>query len=278
MLQDLYESFVYFETFTQRFDSSLLIGTGLTLLIVGLIIWLAGITFGRIISAIIAGIVAFLAATALTGGIVSVSIFACATALIFGAIFRRPVFAVAAMALVACCVFVGVSAKTDLSMQMSLPKSTSDSYILAPNESLQHTRTFGKDLGHNILAIGREQHYLVYVAAIGAGLAACIAVAFFRNVGTAFVCSGIGTLMSLLGMVMLLFYKGAKPIELIAGNAAIVAAVAGGMLLFGILMQLLLVRPRKGKKIVAQAPQKRMEEVEQPAPPTTTISLRPTEN
>lgn len=278
MLQNLYETFIHFEAFAQRFDASWLIGTGLTLLAAGLIIWLAGIAFKRIISAIIAGIVAFFTATALTSGDLSSSILACATAIVFGAICCRPVFAITAMALAACFVFVGVSAKTDLGMQMSLPQSTPDSHVLTPDESLQHTRTFGRDLGHNILAIGRKQQYLVYVSAIGIGLVACLTAALFRNVGIAFVCSGIGTLMSLLGMVVLGFYKGARPIELIAENAAIAAAATAGMILFGFVVQLLLVRPRKGKKIGVQTLQKRGEEVEQPRPPAAGISLKPADN
>jgi hypothetical protein len=278
MLQDLFHSFVSFEAQAQHFNTAVLLGIGLGLLIAGLVVWLGGIAFSRVISAIIAGIVAFFSAIVLTGGSISTSVLACVTGLVVGAIFQRPVFAIGAAILVSSCVFVCASSTTGLTMTISLSTPSPDAPILTAKQSWQRTRTFAGDLRHNILAIRGKQPYQIYVLAIGAGLAAFIATIYFRNFGTTFGCSALGTLMSLAGMIMLLFYKGAQPVEFISEHAVLVAAIFAGMIFFGIIIQMLLMRPRKAKKIVVQASSKRMEEAAPAQPQSTTISLKPTEN
>ncbi len=279
MLQDLLNTFISFESHAQHFDALVLLGTGLLLLIAGLVVWLAGVTFARVISALIAGIVAFLVAVVLTGGSVAGSVLACATGLVLGAMLQRTVFAIAAATFVACCVFIVASSPTGVTMRMSLSSTPSaDAPTITPDRAWQRTRTFAGDLRHNVGAISRKQPYQIIALAIGAGLAAFIATMYFRDFGVAFGCSALGTLMSMAGMIVLLFYKGAKPVEFISERAILVAAVFAGMILFGIIVQILLMKPRKGKKIVVQAPPKRMEQVVPAEPQSTTISLKPTEN
>jgi hypothetical protein len=278
MLQDLLDTFVSFETHAQHFDAWVLLGTGLLLLIAGLVVWLAGITFARVISALVAGIVAFLAAAVLTGGSAAGSVLACATGLVLGAMLRRPVFAIAVTIFVACCVFIAASSATGVTMKMSLSTASADSPTITPSRAWQQTRTFAGDLRHNALSISRKQPYQIIALAIGAGLAAFIATMYFREFGVAFGCSALGTLMAMAGMIVLLLYKGAQPVEFISERAILVAAIFAGMILFGIIVQMLLMRPKKGNKIVVKAPPKRLEEVEPAEPQSTTISLKPTEN
>ena len=276
MLQDLLPTFVAFQEYAQRFDSLFLISTGIGLIIVGLVIWLAGTMLSRLMSAIIGGLVAFIAAIALTGGALSASILACATGAIVGAVLRRPVLALVAAMLVGACLVVVLSGATDIQMRAPLTSPDPDSPNLTARESWQRTTSFARDLRQNVIEIGAEQHFLIYVAAIGAAIVAFAVTFYFRNFGAAFTCSAIGTIVTLSGMATMLFYKGSQPVNLISDNAMLAVCVAGGMILFGVFVQMLLGRPRKGKTIAsAQAPAKRLDEAKAPPQKEQTISLKP---
>jgi hypothetical protein len=274
MLQDLLSTFVALEAQAQRFDPALLLGVGVGLLLVGLVIWLAGLAFSRAISAIIGAVVASLAAFTLTAGKMSVAILAGATGLIVGAILRRPIFAIAAAILAASCTIVAVSEKTEFTPKISLSTPGENAPIQSPTESWQHICTWANDLYQNTLASGTRQPRSMLFYAVFAAVAAFLVTITVRNLGAALGCSAVGTVMSLTGLIVLLFYKGAQPVEFIAERPILSTAIFGGMVLFGVLIQLLLMRPGKGK--IVAAPPKRMEEAmpveEAKTPP---ISLKP---
>jgi hypothetical protein len=276
MLQDLLTSFVVFEGHAQKFDPMILLTVGISLLVLGLIIWLAGNAFSRIISALMAVIVAFFAAITLTGGSVSTAIIASTTALIAGAVLRRLVFAVFVAILVVVCVVVGISTPTNQPMKVSLSAANAESPVLAPAQSWQQTQTFAKDSYYNIISIVKKQSAKMYALAGCAAILAFIASIAMKNIGAALACSAMGTLMSLLGMIVLLFHKGAQPVEFIADRALVMAGVLGGMICLGILSQLIVLQPRRPKQVVvAQAPPKRLDEVTPPPPKMEVISLKP---
>jgi hypothetical protein len=47
------------------------------------------------------------------------------------------------------------------------------------------------------------------------------------------------------------------------------------MILFGMVVQLVMIRPRRAKKMVAKAPPKRLDEEQPPEPKLQVISLKP---
>lgn len=275
MLQDLFTTFVALEYQAQKFDSAVLLGTGIGLLLAGLIIWLAGLAFSRAISAVIAAIVASLAAFTLTAGKLSAVILAGASGLIVGAILRRPIFAIAAAILAASCTIVAVSQKTDYLPKINLTTPGENAPVLSAGESWRRTCTWAQDFYQNTLASGAKQPRTVYFSAAIAAIVAFMVTIVVRNLGAALGCSTMGTVMSLTGLLLLLFYKGAQPVEFMADKPLLSAGIFGGMIVFGMLIQLLLMRPRNAKTVVA-APPKRMEEsvpIEDPKLPS--ISLKP---
>jgi hypothetical protein len=274
MFQDLFTTFVAIEAQAQKFDVAVLLGAGAGLLLVGLVIWLAGLAFSRFISAIIGAIVAVAAAFTLTAGKLSAVILAGATGLIAGAILRRPIFALAAAILAASCTIGVVSTKTDTAARISQTTPSENSPILSAGESWRHTCTWAEDLFHNIQASAAKQSHSVYFSAAIAAIVAFIITIAVKNLGAAIGCSTLGTIMSMTGLVILLFYKGAQPVEFMADKPMLAAGIFAGMIAFGAVIQLLLMKPRKGKTIVA--PAKRMEEaapIEEPKP--VSISLKP---
>jgi hypothetical protein len=276
MLQDLLSTFIAFEGHAQKFDPTVLLSIGISLVVLGLIIWLAGITFSRVISALMAAIVTFVAAITLTGGKVSTTIIASTTALIAGAVLRRLVFAVVVALLVGACVIIGISEPTKSPMRVSLSAANPEAAAMSPAQSWLKTRMFASDTCHNITVIGNKLPPKTWAIAGGAAVVAFIVVIAMKNLGSAMACSAMGTLMSLLGMIVLLFYKGGQPVEFISDRALAMAGLFGGMICFGVIIQLLLLRPRKPKLVVAaQAPSKRLDEVTPPPPKTEAISLKP---
>jgi hypothetical protein len=275
MLQDLYSTFVAFEAQAQKFDTALLLGSGIGLLLVGLTIWLAGLAFSRAISAIIAAVVASLAAFTLTGGKASAAILGAAAGLICGAILRRPIFALAAALLAASCTIVVVSQKTEFAPTASLSVPSADAPVLSAADSWERIRTSAKDVYSNILASGTKQPHSVYFAAAIAAVIAFLVTIVLGNLGAALGCSATGTVMALLGLITLLCYKGAQPVEFINGQPMLSAGIFGGMVAFGVLVQLILMKPRKGIQIVVAPPMKMDEAAPVDDPKATAISLKP---
>jgi hypothetical protein len=278
MLEELLSTFISFEANAQRFDVAVLVGGGVVLLLAGLAVWLAGISFSRVVSAVLAAAVAFWVAFAATGGRISASIFACATGIIIGAIFRRPIFAVIVAIMVAACSFAILGQKADISPRVTRPSSISEGRRFSAGESWRYTCSFGEDFVQNAAAVAAKQKRDVFLYTGIAAVVALAVVFLLKDFGSAVACSAMGTLISLLGLTLLLFYRGTGPVTFASENPLLVSSVALGMLAFGTGIQLLLLRPRKAKKLVVQAPPKRLDEVEAPPPQVGTISLKPRES
>jgi hypothetical protein len=276
MLQDLLTTFAAFEAQAQKFDAGVLLGAGVTLLMVGLIIWLAGLSFSRIISAIVGALTGFLAAFALTAGKLSAAILACATGLIAGAILRRLIFAMAAAILAGVCVTVAVSQKTEAPVHLTYAVPAPDAPILNARESWERTMTLSIDLYKNTLASIAKQPKQVWITVAGAAVVAFLAGMLLKELAAALGCSAVGTIMSLLGLAIFLCYKGAQPVEFVADKPLLSSSIFGGMVAFGTSIQILLMRPRKGRKIVVakQQPLDAAAPVEEQKP--SSISLKPT--
>jgi hypothetical protein len=277
MLQNLLPFFSAFEADAQRFDPTCLVATGLALLAAGLIIWLAGISFGRLITALITAVAAFIAAMTLAPGSTAAVVLACTGGLIVGALLKRPVLAIVSAALVASCMLAVLAPATETTMVTSFtPPKVANPSVLSPGDTWRHARLFGKDCYTNVsrLVVAQPRH--VYIVMGAAAILTFLITIAFKNFGTAFGCSGLGTVMSLLGMVVVLFQKGSEPVKFISNNGSLVAAIFGGMVVFGVIIQLLLARPQKGRATVVVPPHvKQHVEESQPEPKTPTVSLKP---
>jgi hypothetical protein len=63
----------------------------------------------------------------------------------------------------------------------------------------------------------------------------------------AFICATLGTMFIAVGMFFLLLYKGSKPADIFLANPGLFAAIAAGMIVFGILINLA-IAPAKSRK------------------------------
>lgn len=250
------EIFKNFEQLTGRFSPSVLIISGILLLLLGLCIWIAGHGLRKILiflvglaggvvvglyaigrntfSSLLAGGLAALIALILEKVLVILLAAAMASAIAF-AVLAEPYF---------------VKAET-AETQTEAPAQTMD---LGFNEALQELKTFGLDAGEKIRQAGmRIPVYIWTIMAAAAAIILVCGIILWRFTSALFF-SVAGTIVIFLGMILLLSYKGTEPISHIRNNPFISAVVFLAMIAFGTIVQLLLCKGSKEEKIIKIKP------------------------
>ncbi len=245
-----------FEQMTRQFSPWVLIGSGVVFLLSGLCIWLSGLALRKILITIVG----------LAGGIVvglfvvgrnifSASLSAALAALI-ALIFEKVLVVLLAAALAAAIAFTILAGPyfeqaetTEVQIEMSDQTTTA-----GLGETLDELKTFGLDAGEKIKQAGTKIPVHIWaIIAVPAAIFLICGVALWRFTSTLFF-SIAGTMVVFLGMILLLSYKGTKPVSLIRSKPLISATVFLAMAAFGTIIQLLLCKSPKKEKITKIKP------------------------
>ena len=247
-----------FEQMTGRLDHPFLIGSGVIFLLLGLCIWLGGLALRKILISI----------TGLAGGIVvglfvvGRNIFSAslsgALASLIALIFQKVLCVLLAAALAAAIAFAVLSepyfekAET-AEVQGEMTEQTTTAGL---DETLKELKTFGLDAGEKIKRAGTKIpiHMWAIIAAPGVIFLIC-GVLLWRFTSAMFF-SVTGTAVIFLGIILLLSYKGAEPVNHIRSMPFISAAVFLVMAGFGTIVQVLLCKGLKKEKITKIKPGK----------------------
>ena len=222
---------------------------GAALVLVGLIIWLGGLHFSRFIATLVG------AATGIVAGLPFVSNWShVAIAAMIGAVvgallnkYMMIIFAAVVVAGVGMIISVGPqladsdfgidehshgnNGKSRLSVMLSeIPKlliNYADEVWLA----IKDTATAG-----------------AFTVSVAAGLGVLVVGIFGPRLVSAGACATIGMVIIFIGMVMMLQYKGSKPVTRIIDNVNLYIIVAVGMMLFGTFTQMVLCKSAKKNK------------------------------
>jgi len=233
------------------FKPIVLIGPGLTAVLVGLFVWLGGLGFRRalvaIMGAVSGGICGFFISDR---NIVPATVLA-GIAAVIAIVFER-IFIIILAGVLAAVLGFAVLARPYIGSGDSLkhyPEHEMEN-ITVTLSTPQTVETAKRYIANFVTEIKRIFSQMpVYNQAIIAALAVVfIAAGFFqRRLTSAFCCAALGAMLIFAGMILLLLYKGAAPISRICQNQLFYQGIFGVMTAFGTAEQLLLCRRIKGK-------------------------------
>jgi len=250
------EIFQHFEQVAARFNPSILIGSGITILILGLLIWLGGLGLRKILISL----------AGLGGGIVlglfviGRNLFAAslsgALAALIALIFEKVFVVLLAAALAAAVAFTVLSEPYfDKSETFEAQRQTSEQNTITSLEEIQQElKRFGNDAGRKIKRIGTEIPIKIWAIIAAPAVIFLICGVILWRFTSALFFSALGTMVLFFGIILLLLYKGSEPVSQIRAKPLIYGAVFLGMAAFGTIEQLLLCKGSKKQKVTEIEP------------------------
>ncbi len=263
------EALEYYQSLAQRFPGQLLTGLGVMVVLAGLCIWLAGLRWRKVIGAF-AGVVVAAAGVFIIGRCAGgVLLAVCVIGLVAGVIINRIVFGIfgaAVSVFVIMLILAGGSTAAEITadnfyLEYSYPTwpeyEQSNIVIDAPT-ALQITTQMAEYFVDRAKGAAVSSPVKSFV---GAGLAAMITVAIALaapRIFIAVVSSALGSAVIFAGMIMLLFYKGSRPVSYIAQKPWFYTAAFAAMIILGTAVQLIL-SPPPAKQIKVDLPEEKSE-------------------
>ena len=250
------EIFQNFEQMAARFNPSVLIASGVAILILGLLIWLGGLGLRKI----------FISLAGLGGGVVvglfvvgrnifSASLSGALAALI-ALIFEKVLVVLLAAALAAAVAFTVLAEPyfekaENFTDQSQMSEQTT---ITSLEEILKELKTFGLDAGRKIKQAGTKIPVMIWAIIAAPAVIFLICGVILWRFTSAMFFSFLGTMVIFLGMILLLLYKGTEPVSHIRAKPLICAAVFLAMAAIGTIAQLLICKGSKKEKVTEIKP------------------------
>ncbi len=230
-----------FEQIAVRFNSALLVGAGLTAVLAGLFVWLAGLNFSRTLAAIAGAIIGGICGFFTTSqNVMSVAVFAAAGTLV-AMLFQKVFLALLAAALAAALAFA-IMGKIYIKESPAAPVNHNDNQNQTETFSLSQTREILKTCAANLYAeikhAGSQMPPANWAIIAGIGIIFLTAGLFSWRTAAALSCAILGTSLIFTGMILLLLYKHAAPISCISSRKPFYLGVFAVMIAFGTIEQL----------------------------------------
>jgi hypothetical protein len=263
----MFEALVYYQSLAQKFQSRLLVGAGIAIVLVGLCIWLAGLRFKCVVSAIVGAVIVAAGVSVFGDYPAKILLAASAVGIIVGAIAGRFMLGIFAAIVGGLLVITIVTDRLQSAEaggveffdanSLNPNKVTADDFvsssawptwpqyqqsgvIIPPPDAIDITV---KMFAH-IVSLAKKTVLSAGITAYGGAAGAVLAVVFFCFVMPRFfvaaISAVIGSAVVFAGMIILLFYKGSEPISLIAAKPQFYGIAFCAMTAFGTIMQLLL--------------------------------------
>lgn len=241
-----------FEQFSTRFDPLVLAGTGLICVVVGLFLWLGGLGHRKILAAVAGAVSGGVCGLFVVGGNTVLIAGLAAIACIVAVVFERFFLAVLAACLAAIFVFAFlarpyVGEELGYSKQDTVYDTQSMDEPLSVRQTVEIVKDSAADFFEQLKYIYSQMP--AYNWAIIAVLVVIVMAAgiFLWSLTSALCCAVLGTQLIFCGMILLLLYKGAKPISSVSQKQSFYFSVFLAMVAFGTGVQLLLCRRERIK-------------------------------
>jgi hypothetical protein len=238
-----------FEQASAKFAPLILIIPGVIAVVLGLIIWLRGLSFRRLLAGIIGAIIgAILGFLLFSQNIVTTAIAICVCALI-AIIFQRLIITLllASLATVICFIILSAPYMTtaDEAYSDQLQTTMEQDSTMSVQESVQAIETYAAAFLEIVKKACWEMPlYKWVIIAIPLVLLIAPGLIFWRLASSLFF-AAIGTLLIFAGMISLLLFKGTAAISGIAERSSFYGIICIVMLTFGTLEQFVLCRDTK---------------------------------
>ncbi|MGD8500886.1 MAG: hypothetical protein PVJ86_09580, partial [Phycisphaerales bacterium] len=264
------EIFQNFEQMAERLARSVLIGPGAAAVLIGLVVWLGGLSFKRVLVAIAGAIAGGILGFVVIAPSVLAAAISAAVAAVVAIIFEKALIAMLAAALAGAFGFVllvgpyiqSPHAADSADPSLGLPAqddATTEPATPSVDGSIEQLKAYAVGVGGQMkqacsqMPLSRWAMITVSAAILVAALAA-VSIAggpALWRLTSALCFSVFGTVLIFAGMILLLSYKGTAPVSHIGGRPLIYAGVFAAMAAFGTFEQLLVSRrakPESAKK------------------------------
>ncbi|MBN1786977.1 MAG: hypothetical protein JW806_01125 [Sedimentisphaerales bacterium] len=282
------EALEYYQSLAQKFQSQLLTGPGILIVLIGICIWLSGLRWKMLLGALAGAAIGAAGVLACGHDSIGVIMIACAFGFLTGAViseivlglFGAVVGAVIVMLLLAGGIGPGAGAKPlvefydanededidvdeitvdDFVMTSSYPtwpEYEEDGAVIPSPKAIEITREMMSYFASEAKDMIAKSPTGIYA---GGGFAMIVIIVLAIASGRLFVsvtAAMFGTALIFAGMIILLFYKGSQPIGYIAQRPGFYWLVCIAMVTFGALVQLFLT-PVKKKPVKAEPEKKK---------------------
>lgn len=233
------------------FKPIVLIGPGLTAVLLGLFVWLGGLGFRRALVAIVGAVSGGICGFFISGRNMVPATVSAGVAAVIAIMFEKIFITILAGVLAAALGFAVLASPYIENAGGATPIGRDEIRNRGGAFSMQQTVEIAKAYITDFIAEIKQicSQMPVYGLAIIAALAVIfIAAGFFQwRFTSAFCCAALGVMLIFAGMILLLLYKGAAPISRICRNQSLYLGVFAAMTVFGTTEQLLLCQRIKGK-------------------------------
>jgi hypothetical protein len=246
----MFEALSEFQNAAVMFDPMTLVLPGVLCVILGIIIWLAGTKFTRILAITFGfaggAVGAFYlfplhqAPAAISGAVVG------GLVAMFVHRFITVVLGIAILTIVGLTFFVS-SQYNNRAAGTHYPAATKVSAKLTPAQTAEQVKVRSSNVADALFVLAKRLPLIGWPAVVIAAVVLAILGMFLGRLMVALGCSGMGTVMIFAGMICLLLYKGSAPLTYIYGRSSFFAAVFFGMVVAGVVVQMILCRPPKLK-------------------------------
>jgi hypothetical protein len=245
----MFEAIKYYQNLAERFQSQILIVPGMVIVLIGLCIWLAGLRWRRILGAIVGGII--LAAIVLgfsNYGFQAVFAVAFIGAAI-GAVADKVVIGIFGTLAAAAIVLVILSVSMPKPQDgvfipeyayPQLPEYEQNDKTIPTADAVKLTANMVLYFGYKAIDNIKTASFVAFAATGVTLLVIGIAAFLMPRIFISLVSSSLGSAVIFTGMILLLFYKGSKPVNCIAEKDRFYIMVLASMAVFGALVQLIL--------------------------------------
>ena len=235
-----------FERTSGRLSPIILIVPGIVAVIAGLLVWLGGLGFRKVLSAILGAITGWVIGFfVIRKSMIAASVMAVVAA-ITATVFHKMIIIILAVSLAATLGFVVANLSgpylgiTQQAGPVFTNPVSSEGPAFNVTDSIQVIKAYIIGVG-DYAQQACSQISVIGWAIIGVMIIITIvAIVYLWNLTSALCSAVLGTLLIFAGMILLLLYKGAMPVTVIDRKASFFAAVFGVMVVFGTVEQLLL--------------------------------------
>jgi len=242
-----------FEQMAARFSPIVLIGPGLTAVIVGLFVWLGGLGFTRALVTVLGAVSGGICGFFIIGrNIMATAVLAVVAALI--AIILQRIFITILAACLAAVLGFAVLARPYIessqgAIQTNQSRMSVKSSALSVGESVQLMKAYIIVVSDKIKQACSQMPLYNWAIIVALVVISIVAGFYLWRLTSALCCAVLGAVLIFAGMILLLLYKGSVPISGIYRSPSFYAAVFITMAAFGTVEQLLLCPWLKTKAI-----------------------------
>lgn len=239
----------HFEQAAARFNTVVLLGIGITAVLLGLFVWLGGLGLRKqllvAVGALCGGICAFLS----SGYNIILTVFAATLGAVIATRFEKIFLAVLASALAVALSLAIMTRpymnKSERSTQTTPAQSQGQTYNA--KQTIYVIKAYVHDLGSMIKHACPQMPPYNWLIILALTVIFSVVGFFFWPLASAFCCATLGTISIFLGMTMLLLFKGSAPLTGICTRTHFFMLVFAAMVIFGTLEQLMLCKytPKK---------------------------------